>query len=67
MEGLAAMMRYMIVSKLEKAGAVSPESAVTPEEAGLNPQETSWLPYLAGGLSSPIKKTGDGRYYVHQH
>ena len=66
MEGLAAGMRYMIVSKLEKAGAVSSESAVSPEEAGLTPQEISWLPYLAGGLSSPIKKTEDGRYYVHR-
>ena len=66
MEGLAAMMRHMILSKLEKAGAVSPESAVTPEEAGLNPQEISWLPYLAGGLSSPIKKTENGRYYVRR-
>ena len=66
MEGLAAKIRYMIVSKLEKAGAVSPESAVTPEEAGLNLQEIGWLRYLAGGLLT-IRKTGDGRYYVHRH
>ena len=65
MEGLAAKMRYLIVSKLGKAGAVSAESAVTPEEAGLNQQEISWLSYLAGGLS-PIRKTEDGRYYIHR-
>ena len=66
MEGLAAGIRYMIVSKLEKAGAVSRESAVTPEEAGLNLQEIGWLAYLAGGVFSTIKKTEDGRYYIHR-
>lgn len=60
-----AKMRYAIVAKLRKLKAFSPQEAVTPEEAGFSLKEEVWLLYLAGGsLSSMIKKTKDGRYYL---
>jgi len=57
-------MRYRIVSKLEKAGAISEEKAVTVEEAGLDLQEQHWLGYFAGVFLSGVKKTENKRYYV---
>jgi hypothetical protein len=57
-------MRYRIVRRLEKAGAISKEKAVRIEEAGFDLQEQQWLGYFAGGLFSKIKKTQDKRYYI---
>ncbi|MCW4021040.1 MAG: hypothetical protein NWF14_07440 [Candidatus Bathyarchaeota archaeon] len=62
--GLIAKMRFTIISKLKAVGAVSVETAVTPEEADLNLEEIRWLPYLAGGALSTIKRTENGRYYI---
>ncbi|OYT50092.1 hypothetical protein B6U79_00395 [Candidatus Bathyarchaeota archaeon ex4484_231] len=62
--GAIAKMRFAIIDKLKRAGAVSPETAVTPEEADLSLEEIRWLKYLAGGSLSTIKKTENGRYYV---
>jgi len=57
-------MRYRLVHKLERAGAISVVKAVTMKEAGLDGQEQLWLRYLGGGFLSRIKKTEDERYYV---
>ena len=57
-------MMYLIVLKLEEAGAVSHDDAVTPVEAELDLAEARWLRYLAGGTFSKIKKTREGRYYI---
>jgi len=54
----------LIVLKLEEAGAVSHDDAVTPVEAELDLAEARWLRYLAGGTFSKIKKTREGRYYI---
>ena len=62
--GIAAKMRFSIRRKLRNAGAVSKETAVTPDEAELSPGEIQWLKYLGGGIFSIIKKTDDGRYYT---
>jgi len=60
----AQIMRYMIVSKLTEAGAISEENAIAPDDAHLTLPERGWLRYLAGGLMSRIRKTRDGRYYL---
>jgi len=57
-------MLHRIISKIEKAGAISEEKAVTTEEAGLNLQERHWLNYFAGSFLGEIKKTRDKRYYI---
>jgi hypothetical protein len=62
--GLVAKMRFTIIQKLKKAGAINSGKAVTTDEADLNWEELRWLLYLAGGALSTIKKTEDGRYYV---
>jgi len=62
--GVSYSTSYRIVDKLRKAGAVSIDKAVTPEEAKLNLQEIEWLGYLAGGFLATIKKTKNGRYYI---
>ena len=62
--GIIAKMRFSIIDKLKKAGANSPNKAVTPKEANLDIEETRWLQYLAGGALSTIKKTENGRYYI---
>jgi len=62
--GVIAKMQFSIIDKLKRAGANSPETAVTPKEAELDMEESRWLRYLAGGTLSTIKKTEDGRYYV---
>jgi len=69
LSGLNFKMRFKIIRKLRKVGAVSEEKAVAPNEAGLDLQEIGWLQYLAGGTlsSTPIKKTKDRRYYVQSH
>ncbi|MCW3980357.1 MAG: hypothetical protein NWF11_02670 [Candidatus Bathyarchaeota archaeon] len=64
LSGFQFIMRYRIVSKIEKAGATSKEKAVTVEEAGLDLQEQGWLPYFAGAFLGRIKKTEDKRYYI---
>lgn len=64
MHGFVVKIRFIIVHKLRKVGAVSLKTAVTPVEAGLSSQECRWLRYLAGGFLSTIKKTKDGRYYI---
>jgi hypothetical protein len=61
--GLIAKMRFNIVQKLKGVGAVSPERAVTPQEAKLSLQERQWLRFLTGAFSK-IRKTNDGRYYT---
>ena len=62
--GLDALNRLRIENKLRRVGAVSRDRAVTPGEAKLNLQEIGWLPYLADGFVSTIRKTNDGRYYT---
>jgi len=57
-------MRYKILNKLRKAGAVSKAKAVTIREAALDYQEQMWLDYFAGAFLGKIKKTDDRRYYV---
>jgi hypothetical protein len=57
-------MRYKILNKLRKAGAVSKAKAVTIREAALDYQEQMWLDYFAGAFLGKIKKTNDRRYYV---
>ncbi len=57
-------MRYKILNKLKKAGAVSKAKAVTIREAALDYQEQMWLDYFAGAFLGKIKKTDDRRYYV---
>ncbi|MCW4052923.1 MAG: hypothetical protein NWE78_06935 [Candidatus Bathyarchaeota archaeon] len=64
LSGFQFVMSYRIVSKIEKAGAISKENAVTAEEAGLDSQEQAWLPYFAGVFLGRIKKTEDKRYYI---
>ena len=56
--------RYYITHKLEKAGASSIKTAVTPDEAKLTFPERGWLMYLTGGMTSIIRKTEDHRYYL---
>jgi hypothetical protein len=54
--GIQFVMKQRLVHKLEKAGAVSEEKAVTFEEAKLNEQEQYWLSYFAGVFLGRIKK-----------
>jgi hypothetical protein len=57
-------MRYRIIRRLEKAGAISEETAVTIEEAGFDLEEQQWLGYFAGG--SLQHNHGDrGRTLLH--
>jgi len=62
--GIQFKMRQNIVNKLEKAGAIIKEKAVTIKEAELDLKEQNWLNYFAGGFLSKIKKTEDQRYYI---
>lgn len=62
--GIQFKMRQKIINKLEKAGAIREEKAVTIEEAELDSKELHWLTYFAGGFLSKIKKTKDQRYYI---
>jgi hypothetical protein len=62
--GIQFKMRQQIVNKLEKAGAIIEDKAVTIEEAELDLKEQNWLTYFAGGFLSKIKKTEDQRYYI---
>ena len=57
-------MRYKILNKLRKAGAVSQDNAVTIGDAELDYQEQMWLDYFAGAFLGKIKKTDDRRYYI---
>lgn len=58
----AIKKRFTILAKLDKAGALSRKTAVSPDKAGLNWREREWLVYLAGGMER-IQKTEDGLYY----
>ena len=62
--GIQFVMQDRLVRKLEKAGAVSEDKAVTFEEANLDVQEQYWLAYFAGVFLGKIKKTEDQRYYI---
>lgn len=64
LSGFQFKMRYKILNKLRKAGAVSKDSAVTIGEAELDYQEQMWLDYFAGSFLGKIKKTEDRRYYI---
>ena len=57
-------MRRLIEEKLSKVEAFNVETAVTADEAGLSYSEVNWLLYLTGGMTSKIRKTGNGRYYL---
>ena len=57
-------MRQSIVNKLEKAGAIMKDKAVTIEEAELDFKEQNWLNYFAGAFLGKIKKTENKRYYI---
>lgn len=57
-------MRYKILHKLRKAGAISKKNAVTVREADLDHQEQMWLDYFAGAFLGTIKKTADRKYYI---
>jgi hypothetical protein len=58
----AIKKRFTILAKLAKAGALSRETAVSPDKAHLNWREREWLVYLAGGMER-IGKTENGLYY----
>jgi hypothetical protein len=58
----AIKQSFTILAKLAKAGAISRETAVSPEKALLDWREREWLVYLAGGTER-IRKTENGLYY----
>lgn len=62
--GIQFVMQDRLVRKLEKAGAISMEKAVTFEEANFDEQEQYWLNYFAGVFLGKIKKTENNRYYI---
>jgi hypothetical protein len=64
--GVVEKLRLSITRKLAEAGASSQENAVTPDEADLTLSEREWLIYLAGGMTSRIRKTSDDRYYLRK-
>ena len=64
LSGVQFKMRYKILNKLRKAGAVSQDNAVTIGDAELDYQEQMWLDYFAGAFLGKIKKTDDRRYYI---
>lgn len=64
LSGFQFKMRYKILTKLRKAGALSKDRAVTIGEAELDYQEQMWLDYFAGSFLGKIKKTDDRRYYI---
>jgi hypothetical protein len=57
-------MRRLIEEKLSRVNAFTVETAVTADEAGLSYSEVNWLLYLTGGMTSKIRKTESGRYYL---
>ena len=64
LSGFQFKMRYKILTKLRRAGALSKDCAVTIGEADLDYQEQMWLDYFAGSFLGKIKKTDDRRYYI---
>jgi hypothetical protein len=64
LSGVQFKMRYKILNKLRKAGAVSQDNAVTIGDAELDYREQMWLDYFAGAFLGKIKKTDDRRYYI---
>ena len=64
LSGIQFKMRQNIVNKLEKAGAIMKDKAVTIEEAELDLKEQAWLDYFAGAFLGKIKMTEDQRYYI---
>ena len=57
-------MRWLIEGKLSEVNALTTDTAVTADEAGLSFSEVNWLLYLTGGMGSKIRKTENGRYYL---
>jgi hypothetical protein len=64
--GVAERMKIGIFIKLKAAGAFSREKAVTPKEAKLTPSESNWIVYFAGGITSKIRKTREGKFYIRK-
>ena len=62
--GFEFEMQHKITRKLEKAGAICIEKAITSEDAKLNEQEEYWLGYFAGVFLGKIKKTKSHLYYI---
>lgn len=59
-----SLRRHLITGALKKSGAVSPETAKSLREAGVEnpdhfPEYTEWLAEL-----EIIHRTGDGRYWI---
>jgi len=57
-----------VIRKLKKAGATSPETARTPEDAGITKIEARSIPRLksVGKVKEVIDERGEKRYYVTQ-
>jgi hypothetical protein len=64
LSGIQFKMLQNIISKLEKAGAIMKDKAVTIKEAELDLKEQNWLDYFAGAFLGKIKKTENHRYYI---
>jgi hypothetical protein len=62
--GNSNRIQFFIIRKLNKVGAISKESSVFAEEAGLTVHEVSWLPYFTSGWYSRIGKTKNSKFYV---
>lgn len=62
--GLVFNMKWLIEEKLSRVNALTVETAVTADEAGLSFSECNWLLYLTGGMNSKIRKTEGGRYFL---
>jgi len=62
--GLKYEMEHKLIRKLEKAGAISFETALSEEDAKLDEHEKFWLGYFAGIFLGKIKKTEDHLYYI---
>jgi len=59
--------RRYCLNKLKKAGAFSPETAVTPEKAGFHSDDlAAWARATLRSLvkKGKVKMTEDGRYYI---
>ena len=63
--GVLYGLEASIKTKLIAQGAISEEKAVTIKQANFDMQERNWMAYIAGGMFATIKKTGNGRFYVH--
>ena len=61
---MAFKMRWLIEGKLSEVNALTIDTAVTADEAGLSFSEVNWLLYLTGGMASKIRKTPGGLYFL---